>query len=335
VVDLASATANTENVVRFSVDVPTSLTWTAPTTSRYETAIVAISPSVETVVAYLPINCDTSGKVDVILTKKDQDVTSFAIRKKSTIVSSKLQVTVGDQGTTLQEHLLEAAGCFPRTARVLMNDGHTKAMHALRIGDSTSSGAVTNWIHQDVRNVKVHNYIRIETSSGKSLTVSKKHIVRFNGAFDFAERARIGDVMHTASGKEETIVAVIHVDHNTRDLVEVNGVVRSRAPIGYYAPLTSSGLMVVDGFQVSCFAEIPCASHRFAQLLFSPMHYAPFRAAVDSSVVVDRTAPTSVVPSDETSTSGLHWYPAVLMRAWNAIVDTFGDVCDRAETTAE
>ena len=320
VIDLAQA-GSVGGSVDFTLGISTDIDWDASTDGRYDDEIVAYSSDgVPKVLAYLPATCAERGTVAVALTDEDSDVVAIAIRDGATGDDLSPRVAVHVISNHVADVLEDVLGCFPGAALVAMADGRSKPMSALHIGDVTAMGVVTNWIHRDTRREPRGVYVRIETASGASLTVTKNHLVKVDGAFTFAGSVRPEQRVELASGAESAVVAVIAVGSDTRDVVAVDGTVHSRAPVGFYAPLTASGELFVDGIRASCYAAVPCASHRLAQVLFAPMHYA-----------LGGTYLETVTPAEE---DGLHWYPTALRAAWGATKSLIGDVCDDQSSTA-
>ena len=100
--------------------------------------------------------------------------------------------------------------CFPSTAHVLMADGVSeKQIDALRIGDITATGRVTNWIHREETSTIASDYLLITTGSTSTITISSKHMIHLNGlGFDFAGNAKVGDTLEDKDGKKKIISAI-------------------------------------------------------------------------------------------------------------------------------
>ena len=114
--------------------------------------------------------------------------------------------------------------CFPSTVRVLMADGVSeKQIDALRIGDITATGRVTNWIHREETGTVASDYLLITTgSTSPTVTISSKHMIKINGGFDFAATAEVGDTLEDKDGKKKIISAI-----------------EKKKALGKFAPLTT------------------------------------------------------------------------------------------------
>ena len=73
---------------------------------------------------------------------------------------------------------------------------------------------------------------------------------------------------------------------------------------------------------VSCYASVPCASHRLAQLLFAPMHAVSATGVANSISPIDFSWDAHVAAS--AAVAPIHWYPAMLRRISRAVL---GNVC--------
>ena len=114
--------------------------------------------------------------------------------------------------------------CFPSTVRVLMADGVSeKQIDALRIGDITATGRVTNCIHREETGTVASDYLLITTGSTSTITISSKHMIHLNGlGFDFAGNAKVGDTLEDKDGKKKIISAI-----------------EKKKALGKFAPLTT------------------------------------------------------------------------------------------------
>lgn len=151
-------------------------------------------------------------------------------------------------------------------------------------------------------------FLEVSTTSGRTLTVTASHLV-LTGSVNasrtvFAERLSIGDVLLVRKNDNSSEV--------TEDrIVRIEPVVRT----GIYAPLTTTGTVVVDDVVASCYAVVD--SQSLAHWAFAPIRIAlnartsikaMWRIMTHGSVVVtDFVGSRSVEP-----VHGVHWYPRTL-----------------------
>jgi hypothetical protein len=179
----------------------------------------------------------------------------------------------------------KTGGCFPRTSTLLLEDGRTKSMEDVEVGDvvlSTSKSGdvvfspVIMFLHRDED--AVSNFVHFVTSQGHRLIVSHNHLVQIDVEhFVFASTLRVGDHL------------VVYDNHTLlRDQIASVATVVKR---GVYAPLTSEGTVVVDGVAASCYAHV--SSHLTAHTAMFPARW------------------TSIFTAPSTQ-KGVHWYVQML-----------------------
>lgn len=150
----------------------------------------------------------------------------------------KLAVAQAFAGTT----------CFPGTALVQERRRGTIHVGDVRIGDEVADARGTHsrvvaMLHSKANTTEVYlqiRYRRIDSSSG-CLTMSPAHLLRVcqDGQWDWmaAQDVRPGNELEDETGEPATVQAV------------------SRACcVGAFAPLTTSGELLVDGVLCSCYA---------------------------------------------------------------------------------
>jgi len=140
-------------------------------------------------------------------------------------------------------------GCFAAHSTVIEKTLGVISMEELAVGDSVQTGQefskVVGWLHKDPKYMQP-KFMEIEyadsLSKFKNITVTGEHHVRISsGAFVEARDVKIGSQLVGADGSAKKVVDV-------RELGEL---------VGYYAPLTASGTIVVDGIQCSVYAYGP------------------------------------------------------------------------------
>ncbi|XP_066994921.2 sonic hedgehog protein [Anabrus simplex] len=196
----------------------------------------------------------------------------------------------------------KSGGCFSANATVQTMDGQRRRLADLRPGEQVlsydlSTGKLTYsevLLFLDRDPLQSRQFVRLETSSGRSLTVTPSHLVLAAATGTprptFAERIQPGHFVLVSGGGEDTAPVLERV-------TSVEAVMAS----GVYAPLTRHGTVVVDDVVASCYAVV--SSHRLAHWTFAPIRmFASLRAMISST---PKTAPAA-------GTSGVHWYASFL-----------------------
>lgn len=133
----------------------------------------------------------------------------------------------------------DEAACFPASATVQLEDGSSKTMDEIDIGDNVNVG---NDVYSDVfmfthRHSDVeYDFVKLSSTDGDSLTATSGHYIYVNGHLIAAREARVGDTLERASGGKTVIVSI--------DIVRAKGL---------YNPQTVDGDIVVDGFRASTY----------------------------------------------------------------------------------
>lgn len=127
------------------------------------------------------------------------------------------------------------SACFPAHAKAQLEDGQVVEMSQLRIGDRVlvsidgTFSEIYMFSHQDPD--ALHEFVRIETEGGGSLSLTRGHFLYLNGRAASAGTARVGDVVSTA-------------DETGRKRIVGVTLVKGK---GLYNPHTMHGDIVVDG----------------------------------------------------------------------------------------
>lgn len=164
--------------------------------------------------------------------------------------------------TALKEHGDKDNSCFPAQARLLLAGGNEARMDAVRLGDvagarvcegnsgATDLGAVFFFGHKAPR--QTAHYLAIQVAPrNRTLRVSRGHFVYLaNGTLRAASGLQPGTELLTVDG-----IGVV-----TR--------VRTIRDVGIFAPITTSGTVVVDGVFLSCFTN--ALAHSAAMALLAP-----------------------------------------------------------------
>jgi len=163
------------------------------------------------------------------------------------------------------------AYCFDANSTVITPQGQ-KRMCDLRLGDKVRVvqpngrvewSDVCAWAHREPQ--RVGKYLNLTTQqTGRSLTISPEHLVGVvrNGQMEYVQAGTVTnndrllacDIGATAAGGvwAEQIQSITNVER-----------------LGVYAPITTSGTVVVNGIVASCYAAV--GSHRAAHAAMKPV----------------------------------------------------------------
>lgn len=120
---------------------------------------------------------------------------------------------------------------------------------------SLEDDKLVTFIHRDAKNL--YPYAKITTEDDNTIEISSRHLIYCKteeGSIKFLwpKDLKIGD-------------SLIKNDKTFLKIKSIEKVVKK----GRYAPLTSNGTLIVNGFLVSCYAEYE--SHNAAHLAFKPL----------------------------------------------------------------
>lgn len=164
----------------------------------------------------------------------------------------------GCQSTiTTNQEAVNAAGCatcFPATAKVELENGKTKSMDQLVVGDSVRVGpnefSEVYYFSTEMTDVTT-KFVKITTANAE-LQLTQNHFLYVNGELQTASEVKAGDVVVLADGTKSPVTAV-----------------DSAWGPGLYNPHTLNGDIVVDGVKTSTYTE---AVHpRLAHALLMPL----------------------------------------------------------------
>lgn len=167
-----------------------------------------------------------------------------------------------------------AQTCFPASARVTLENGHSLTMAELRIGDRVYVGAgrfspVILFTHRDatVRTM----FVVAHTAHGAILRATPGHFVYVNGRLKPMREISVGDHL-IVEGPLSDVVS------NGDKVVKVS----TAWDTGIYNPQTQVGDIVVDRVKASCYTEAVRVEAAHALLI-------PFRAiaGIVSSSILD------------------------------------------------
>lgn len=226
----------------------------------------------------------------------------------------------------------KTGGCFPGDAQVVLEGGVTKQMRDLHPGDrvlasSTTDGhgpllysPVLSFVDRQPNVTKIF-YI-IGTDRRLNITLTAAHLIFVTDCTAglpekevTAEEPLWGSVRGGRPSREAGLRTVFASEVQPGQCVLTSqGKVDSQATLsvvtfveeqrnaGLYAPLTQHGSIVVNGVLASCYAAVD--SHRLAHWVLAPLRFF-----------------YSLMGPSEPQTDGLHWYPRLLQRLGQTLLD--------------
>ena len=170
----------------------------------------------------------------------------------------------------IDDAIEERNSCFPGDATVIVDNGETKTMEQLRVGDKVLTQSTSgNLIYSKVimfmdskPDAVINNYIEIETENPKRrIELTKKHLILKsengqNFEATFAENVKAGDIIKALSSNGTSLVTTM-----VRKI-------KLKRNFGAFAPLTEEGTVLVNGIMASCYALTE--NHKMAHLSFLP-----------------------------------------------------------------
>lgn len=201
-----------------------------------------------------------------------------------------------------------SGGCFPGSSRVRIPDGRVLPLSQVAVGDRVlafddSTGTIRHddviaFLHRTETGTGNTTFIRISVVGGATVTLTRDHLIYGSTA------ASVNDVSPRFAGKVVHGDYVYCADGDSVAMCEVAGVDIVYFDDGLYAPLTSSGNIIIDDVITSCYAEV--TSHGLAHLAMAPIRVAYSFARYFG---LQRTA-TSIESLH--SGSGIHPYASLL-----------------------
>lgn len=228
--------------------------------------------------------------------------------------------------STESKHAAKSMGCFTGNTTVQLATGLTIPMSRLQIGDQVLSlNADGNLEYSEVvlfmhRNPSLRSrFLRLTTASGINITITPSHLilrwqkpnttVLHEAIPVYAQDIRVDDQL-LISG--HTGAARLHVDRISK--------IEEIFETGVYAPLTTSGTIVVNDVVASCYAVI--FSQRLAHLSFAPLRlfsalelsFKRFYMITTSPFVAKSASRNSSLTARYLPPNGVHWYCRFLER---------------------
>jgi hypothetical protein len=195
--------------------------------------------------------------------------------------------------------------CFPASVRIWTETGShlvpelrpSAALSTLRIGKSGEPDTIKpdtfyTYLHFDAE--AKAEFLVIQCDNGQELTITGSHLL--------FKKSEDGSTVPVPAGSIQIGDSLVHVEEDkmsvTSPRVSQLGTVTLT---GIYAPLTKSGTLIVNGFLVSCYADVESHAKAHASL-------APLRLWYRSIMT------KAVVPKETKCERGIHGYAKFLMK---------------------
>ena len=228
----------------------------------------------------------------------------------------------------------KTGGCFPGDAQVNLEGGAKKQIRELHPGDrvlasSSTDGSgpllyspVLSFLDRQPNTTK--SFYVIGTDAGLNITLTAAHLIfvtdcaggqRELGREEEVKETRLGSILGRRPRWEADLKSVFASEVRPGQCVltpkgkvgseaafSVVAFVEEQRSTGLYAPLTQHGSIVVNGVLASCYAAVD--SHHLAHWALSPLRFF-----------------YSLIGPLEPQTEGLHWYPWLLQRLGQTLLD--------------
>lgn len=228
----------------------------------------------------------------------------------------------------------KTGGCFPGDAQVILVGGSTKQMRDLHPGDRVLASSETDGhgplLYSPVisfldrqPNVTKIFYV-IGTDTGLNITLTAAHLIFVTDCTgglsqpkwkETAEEPLAGSIREGRPSWEAGLGAVFASEVRPGQCVltsqgkvgsgstlSVVTFVEEQRSTGLYAPLTQHGSIVVNGVLASCYAAVD--NHHLSHWVLAPLRFF-----------------YSLMGPSEPQTGGLHWYPWLLQRLGQIVLD--------------
>lgn len=161
--------------------------------------------------------------------------------------------------------------CFPAAATVQLEDGTTKTMSDLQVGDLVlvapgQFSRVFMFTHRLTDGD--FSFVRLHTSGGQDIVVTSNHYLYVNGKLSIAGSVQCGDLLRLGSGKMMAVSRTSHEIH-----------------AGLYNPQTVHGDIVVNGVHASTYTR--SVAPKAAHALLVPFRWAFSRVGVSTDMFDD------------------------------------------------
>lgn len=234
------------------------------------------------------------------------------------------------------EHSVAAktGGCFPGNAQVVLKGGATKQMRDLQPGDHVLASSTTNghgpllyspvlsFLDRQPNVTKI--FYTIGTNTGLNITLTAAHLIFVTDCTgglsepkwgETAKEPLLGSVQRGGPSWEAGLRTVFASEvqpgqcvltsqgkAGSQGTLSVVTFVDEQRSTGLYAPLTQHGSIVVNSVLASCYAAVD--NHHLAHWVLAPLRFF-----------------YSLMRPSEPQTNGLHWYPWLLQRLGQMLLD--------------
>ncbi|KAJ8012047.1 hypothetical protein DPEC_G00064630 [Dallia pectoralis] len=207
----------------------------------------------------------------------------------------------------------KSGGCFPGSASVLLEDGQTKLVKDLELGDRVlAADQQGNTVYSDFLmfidrdpTIQREFYVIETLKPSRKLRLTPAHLVFVTGNNTDGEMTAVF-ASNIQPGQQ------VFVLDETRDRLTAVAVGRIYVEEyeGSYAPVTAQGTIIVDRVLSSCYAVV--ADHTLAHWAFAPVRLRHALTSVTGVVEAHR---------DLLQSDGIHWYSEVLYRIGTLLLD--------------
>jgi len=215
----------------------------------------------------------------------------------------------------------KTGGCFPGRSLVRTEDGSTKRLDEVRLGERIASlDSRGDVVYSEViafldrSPSEKRQFIRLTTKSGRMLTLTPAHLVPVEGRSSvFAVNVQPGDRILVSD--TDAASATNEVDSRLRwdSVIETKLVLEE----GVYAPLTMEGTLLVDDVVASCYAVVN--SQSVAHYSFLPLRiwhsvtsFFLQRLGDMKHFEAKQNNASRIEPTRGGEQEGIHWYASML-----------------------
>ena len=210
-------------------------------------------------------------------------------------------------------------GCFPPTSLARLDTGTVLPVSQLSIGDQVLSMDTNGrleysevFMFLDRERSAQAAFYTIHTNNRRNISLTPSHLI-FAGSSPYLNPKEAQPIF-AQDVVEGQYVYTVAESSNT---VEISRVTRIsvRTEVGYYAPLTKHGTIVVDDVVASCYARI--SSQTIAHLSFAPVRMLKY---ISQLLWEHDTSWHLLLDGSHDQEGGVHWYARFLQRIAQYII---------------
>ena len=203
-------------------------------------------------------------------------------------------------------------GCFPPTSLALLDSGISMPLSRLSVGDQVlTMGAGGHLEYSEVlmfldRDLSAQAaFYTIHTDNGNNISLTPSHMIYVGNSRDLSP-----DELQPIYAKDVVKGQYVYtvVDSVENHVIEVSQVTRisMRTEVGYFAPLTRHGTIIIDNVIASCYARID--SQTIAHLSFAPVRMLKYF----SQLLCEHQKSWHLLFGNSNENGGVHWYAGFL-----------------------